>query len=179
MDRIIVVGPPGAGKTTTSRGLAAVLDCPHVELDGMWWDAGWTEAGSSEFRSRVAAVTHGDRWVVDGNYFSSGARDVVWPLADTVVWLDPPRRVTVPRVVWRSANRALHRTELWNGNRERLALDRDSMIRFAWREHPNYHKRYVGLIHDSDLSHLDWIHLRSPKQVRRWMTSLSSATPND
>ena len=74
------------------RGLAAVLDCPHVELDGMWWDAGWTEAGSSEFRSRVAAVTHGDRWVVDGNYFSSGARDVVWPLADTVVWLDFSKR---------------------------------------------------------------------------------------
>ena len=53
------------------------------------------------------------------------------------------------------------------------------MIRFAWREHPNYRKRYAGLADDFDFAHLDWVHLRSTHQVREWMVSLTSATPND
>lgn len=40
--------------------------------------------------------------------------------ADTVVWLDLPRRVAVPRIVRRTLGRMLRGEELWNGNRERL-----------------------------------------------------------
>jgi hypothetical protein len=44
---------------------------------------------------------------------------VIWARADTVIWLDPPRRTVMRRVIWRTIRRVAGRAELWNGNRER------------------------------------------------------------
>lgn len=175
MQRIVVVGPPGAGKSTLAAALAERFDLPHVELDGLWWERDWQEAGREVFCDRAAAVTAGDRWVVDGNYYSNGARDVVWPCADTIIWLDHPRRVTIPRVIRRTIGRALRGTDLWDtGNRESLgrSLGRDSIVRFAWRAHPNYGRRYVGIDEEPDLAHVTVLRLRGPTAVRRWLRSL-------
>ncbi len=179
MQRIIVVGPPGAGKSTVGSTIAERLGCRHIELDSLWWDSGWTEAGIEVFRSRIEAAIADDRWVVDGNYFSNGAHEVVWPRADTVVWLDLPRRVTFPRVVWRSSYRSLRGIELWNGNREtfRDVVATDSVVLFAWRNHASYGRRYEDLDREPSLAHLTWIRLRSPRAVRRWLATIERPTP--
>jgi adenylate kinase family enzyme len=174
MERVIVVGAPGSGKSTLAHRLAAVLDCPHVVLDGLWWGPNWTGVGPEVFGEQVRAETEGERWVADGNYFSQGSREVLWPRADTIIWLDLPPRITVPRVIRRTLSRSLRRRELWHGNRERFGriLDSDSIIRFAWRAHPGYGLRYEGMDADPDLAHLTWVRLRSPREARRWMRSL-------
>jgi adenylate kinase family enzyme len=172
MDRIVVVGPPGSGKTTTAAAIAKRLGAPHTELDSLWWDPNWTEVGHEEFRARLAPVVAEDRWVLDGNYTSAGAADLAWPRADAVVWLDLGRWVTVPRVVRRTFTRAARQQELWNGNREsiRLALRADSIIWYAWREHPKYNQRYDRLATDG--AHPSWVRLRSPSAVRKWLAAL-------
>jgi adenylate kinase family enzyme len=178
MRRIVVVGPPGSGKTTIARRIAARLGLPHVELDSIWWEPNWTEAGAELFSQRAAKVVQGDAWVLDGNYFSVGARDVIWPRADTIVWLNLGRSVTIPRVVRRTLLRGIRRTELWSGNREslKLALRPDSIIWFAWKAHPKYNERYEGLTDDPELQHLSWIRLTRPSQVRRWLASLDPSS---
>ena len=60
MQRVAVVSGPGAGKTTLARSLGL----PHVELDALWWDAGWRQASLGEFQARVREVVDGDAWVV-------------------------------------------------------------------------------------------------------------------
>ena len=172
-----MVGPPGAGKSTVGAAIAEGLGCPHVELDALWWDADWTEVGAEVFKARAEVAIAGDRWVVDGNYFSNGAHDVIWPRADTIVWLDLPRRTTFPRVLWRSSYRGLRGIELWNGNREtfRDIVAPDSVVVFAWRNHPTYGRRYEGLAEDPSLAHLTWVRLRSPRAVRAWMATIGSA----
>ena len=72
-------------------------------------------------------------WVIDGSYRSK-LGDLVLEGADTVVWLDLPRRVWLPRLVARTVRRVLTGEELWNGNHESLRnalVDSDSLFRFA------------------------------------------------
>jgi adenylate kinase family enzyme len=174
VERIAVVGPSGAGKTTVARSLAARLALPHTELDALWWDPDWTEVDDQTMRARTEPVVRGPRWVVDGNYYSAVLRDVIWPRADTVVWLDLPRWRTIGRVARRTVRRSITRAELWNGNREKLGslYRRDELLRFAWTAYPKYAARYSKMRTDPACAHLTVIRLDSPRAVRQWLAGL-------
>ena len=139
----IVATASGCGKTTFGRALASALGAEFVELDAIHWQAGWTELDASELRRRVAPLVERDAWVIDGSYRGK-LGDLVLERADTVVWLDLPRRVWLPRLVARTVRRSITREELWNGNRESLrsALgDADSLIRYALaHDRPRRHR---------------------------------------
>ena len=62
MERVIVVGSSGSGKTTFARNLGAVLGRPHVEGDALYWGANWTPRNDDELRRLVAEAASGDRW---------------------------------------------------------------------------------------------------------------------
>ena len=170
--RVSVVGTSGAGKSTFASSLALVLGAAFLELDAEHHQAGWTPLPAAEFRALVAAAAAGERWVIDGNYGT--VQDLVWARADTVVWLDLPRRTVMRRVIWRSVRRAAGRTELWNGNRERwqnfFSLDKEeSVIAWAWQTHASNRARYEAAMADPLHSHLRFVRLRSPAAVRGFL----------
>jgi adenylate kinase family enzyme len=99
MRRVAIIGPSGAGKSTLAVRLGQALDVPVVHLDALFWQPGWVEPDREIFAARVREATAGEAWVVDGNYISR-QKDVL-TAADTVVWLDFPRRVCLWRVVRR------------------------------------------------------------------------------
>lgn len=174
MRRISVVGAPGSGKTTVARRLARSLGVSHVELDGIFHQPGWAELPEVEFRRRVGGALRGDGWVVDGNYLA--VQDLVWERADTVVWLDLPRPLALRRVVARTLRRVVTRQRLWNGNREPLAnlyrLDPErSIIRWTWVHYPRYAQRYGAAMRDPRHGHLQFVRLRSRRDVAVFLAS--------
>src|SRR5215213_11056714 len=102
--RILILGRTGSGKTTLARELAAALDVPHVELDSLYFGPAFSTVPLPVLRERTSAAISGDRWVTDGN--KAAVRDLVWPRADTVIWLDYPWTVSL----WRLGKRAIWRT---------------------------------------------------------------------
>ena len=176
--RVRVVGNSGSGKTTFARSLAARLGLPHRELDEIFWEADWTHRDTAEAQGILADFLSGpgaDGWVVDGNWNGKlgGALDG----ADTIVWLDYPRRVVMPRVVWRTVSRGLTGQELWHGNRERLGnlLRRDpedNIALWAWTQHGPYRDRYAELAAADPRV----VRLWSPRAARRYLGALSHAT---
>ena len=172
MARVAVVGVSGAGKTRLARALAGRLGVPHVELDSLWHDAGWTTPTEEEFVARVVAATAADAWVVDGNY--AAARPIVWSRATHVVWLDYPRWVGLQRALRRTVVRLLTRRPLWNGNRERLrtVLGAEHPIRWGWAKHPEYRERYAAMFDDPAYSDVVKVRLRSPREATRWLGSV-------
>ncbi|MBV7259944.1 topology modulation protein [Erythrobacter crassostreae] len=95
----MVIGPCGAGKSTVSGKLAAMLDLPLIHIDQLHWSAGWVEGGREELKTSLGSITAQDRWVIDGNY--KGSMDVRLERADTVVYLDYP----IPLCFWRAVKR--------------------------------------------------------------------------
>lgn len=102
-----------------AKRLAALLDVSHIELDAIHHLPGWTPIHPEVFRSELDRLTTKDGWVIDGNYRTVVIDGPVWERADTVVWLDLPRRTVMRQVIARTLYRVLRRQELWNGNRER------------------------------------------------------------
>ena len=101
MQRVLVIGIPGAGKSTFSRKLAARTGLPLIHLDREFWQPGWRITPREQWRAKVAALVAREAWVMDGNYGAS--LDLRLPRADTVAWFDYPRRVALRRVLWRIA----------------------------------------------------------------------------
>lgn len=174
--RIAVVGTSGSGKTTLARQLAGRLGVPHVELDALHWDANWTMAPLPVFRERVARALAGNAWVADGNY--SKARDLVWPRAQLIVWLDYGLPVIFWRLFWRSLRRGMLREDLWNGNRERLRdqfCSRDSLFLWALQTDRRHRAEYVALLGRPEHAHLQLVQLRSPAATRMWLACQARA----
>lgn len=174
--RIVVVGTSGSGKTTFARNLAERLGIPHIELDAIHWGPDWTPAPVDLFRARTAQALSGEAWSVDGNY--SAAREIVWPRADTIVWLDYALPVVMSRVIVRTFRRVITREELWSGNRERVftaIFGRDSIIRWALTTYGRRRREYPVLFRRPEYAHLRIVLLRSPRQARLWLESLPAA----
>ncbi|MDL2344964.1 AAA family ATPase [Deinococcus sp. MIMF12] len=173
MQRVIVIGTTGSGKTTLARALAARLGVPHGEQDAWNHLPGWQEAPREQFRARVAAFTAGDAWVMDGNY--SKARDIGWARADTLVWLDYPGQVVFGRLLTRTLRRIAWRQELWNGNRERLHVQFTGGGILAWFFRTHWKRRRETPGHLAAFPHLRVVRLRTPGEAARWLASLTPA----
>ena len=173
MCRIAVVGTGGSGKTTLAGRLARRLGVPHVELDALHWDPGWTPA--PDFRDRVTEALAGEVWTTDGNY--SQVRDIVWQRADTVVWLDYSLPLIMWRVTTRTIGRSVRQEELWGTNRENLReafFGPDSIIWYAFKTYRRRRRQYPVLFGQPEYAHLDIVQLRSPRQARCWLEGLGS-----
>ena len=176
MQRVSVVGSSGSGKTWVADQLGARLGVRHVELDAVFWQPGWTELPTEQLRQQVAAVLATDSWVIDGNY-TSRLGTMVLDAADTVVWLDPPRRQLMAAVVLRTLDRGLRRRELWNGNRESIRnvarwKPEENIIRWAWVNHSGVRSRYEKLMENPAYAHIAWIRLRSRRAINTWLNGL-------
>lgn len=165
MRRVVVVGGPGSGKSTTSARLADRLGAPHVELDALWWQPNWTPAGAEAFTESLRTVISAEAWVLDGNYYDVGAVALVWPEADTLVWLDPPRWVAIVRTLRRSIHRVVRRTELWSSNRQGIeTLTPASTVRLI-RRWPSYSARVEELVTSGDFPTLTVIRVRNRRDL--------------
>ena len=174
--RVVVVGTSGSGKTTVAEEIAQMLDLPHVEFDAYRHGPNWTETPDPVFRENLRQALAGDSWVADGNY--SVARDIVWPRATALVWLDYPIRIVLWRLFLRTLRRGVLRQELWNGNRENTwehLFTRNSLFIWALKTHWRRRSTIPAALQQPDYTHLEVIRQRSPKHTRDWIRALGSS----
>jgi hypothetical protein len=176
--RILILGRTGSGKTTLARQLARALDVPHVELDALYFGPDFSTAPLSVLRDRTRAAIAGDRWVTDGN--KSAVRDLVWPRADTIIWLDYPLAVSL----WRLGKRALWRTSVLTAQATEKAgpsglstqlLSAAKGVVTALRSHRGQRHEYPRMFARQENQHLAVVRLQSPRATRRWLSRVSNA----
>ena len=163
MQRVAIVGSGGAGKSTLARALGERTGLPVVHLDEHYWRPGWVETPPDEWRARQAELCAADRWIIDGNY--SGTVDLRLATADTLVFLDLPRRVTIPAVLRRWA-RHRGRPVQAAGCPERTSAE---FLRWLWAYPTGGRVRMLAAIEDHGRPDLAVVTLRSRRAIRRWL----------
>ena len=88
MQRIVVIGCPGSGKSTLSQEIHNRTGIPLFHLDMMYWNADKTTVEKRIFLERLYSVLEKDEWIIDGNYTSTMELRIA--ACDTVIFLDYP-----------------------------------------------------------------------------------------
>jgi adenylate kinase family enzyme len=169
--RFLVVGTSGAGKSTFAQALAKAMNCPYIELDRLYWGTDWQPVPHSSFQNAVREATVGECWVADGNY--SAVRDLLWPRATHVVWLNFGRTTVFSRLLWRTITRSILRTRLSHGNCESLRLaflSRDSILLWSYTTFAKNRIKFAKLREDPRYSHLQWTEITRPRQAKEYLT---------
>lgn len=175
--RIVIIGRTGSGKTYLGKQLAAALGYPHVELDSLFFGPDFTTVPLDVLRERTAAAIAGEQWVTDGN--KSAVRDLVWPRADTIVWLDYSIWVSL----WRLGRRALWRSSKLQ-EQARETGDRNVLpakflagargVLKALRSHAGQRREYPRLFALPENEHLAVVRLRSPRAAQQWLERVTN-----
>ncbi len=175
MQRIVILGCTGAGKTTFGRKLAAKLGYPATDLDDLNWLPGWTMRPTEEFFSRAKDAASHPQWVIIGNY--SKVREAIWPKADAFIWLDYP----FPRIFWqllrRSVLRAIDKNPICNGNIEswRQFFSKESIMLWLLKTFRKRRREYGTLFDANGNSpNIAYIRLRSPRAAEEWLQQLAA-----
>lgn len=150
--RAVVVGSPGAGKTTFARRLASIGGANVIEIDAVHWGRGWQERPLERVRDEVSKAVGAERWVFDGNY--AAVRDLVWPKATAIYWLDFPLVTSYSRLLWRTLNGLVRRREMYARNRESLRttfFSRGSILWWSLSYHGRLRRKYARLLNSRDL----------------------------
>ena len=171
---IVIASASGNGKTTLGRRLAERLAVPFVELDELVQGPNWVETPDDELRARLEALLAQDGWVVAGLY-QRKLGNFVLDQADTIVWLDLPLHVWLPRLARRTWRRARGQEEMWNGNRESLATvfwGRESLFVRAIRTHFRRRREWPEA-----LSRRNVVRLKTPRDVDLLFENASEPPP--
>lgn len=99
MNRIVLIGCGGSGKSTLSRKLSKKLNLPLYHLDKIFWNEGWIETPKDEFDKEIKDIINTDKWIVDGNYIRTLEMRI--KKADTVIFLNMPTHLCVYRIIKR------------------------------------------------------------------------------
>lgn len=163
-----------------ARELARILDLPHIELDAIIWQPGWTLLPVEEFRRRAEERLSADAWVVDGNYGGAGVRDIAWTRADTIVWLDYPFGVIFARLLRRTLGRIRDGAELWagTGNRETVRnsfFSRQSLFIWLLRTYWRRRRANTELFALPQYAHATRLRFRTPREAGAWVDAIRTA----
>ncbi len=99
MNKVIVIGCSGSGKSTFSRKLHNATGIPLYHLDNIWWKEDRTHISRDEFDGKLADLSKLDRWIIDGNYSRTYEHRIA--ACDTVIFLDYGEEVCMKGIIGR------------------------------------------------------------------------------
>jgi len=147
MERIMIIGSGGSGKTTLARQLGEITGLPVVHLDQIWWAPGnWQHISREEFDEALAAELEKPRWILDGNY--DRTLEPRLEKADTVIYLDMPRHTSLLSWVGRVLkNRGTARPDMAPGCGEWFDPE---MAGWIWRFNRENRAKYYALLRKAE-----------------------------
>lgn len=169
MQRVAVVGPGGAGKTTFSAALANRTGLPVVHLDEHYFRPEWVRTPRPEWRRWQEERFDAARWIADGSY--DHTLDVRLARADTVVVLAPPAWRCVWSAVWRSVRNHGRAVQAPGCPERLLVLDPEF---FRWIRRFRRDRQILDAAIARHAAHLTVVELRSHADFARFLDRVTA-----
>lgn len=150
VERVLVLGCGGSGKSAFARRLGARTGLPVVELDAVFWQPGLEGLAAAEWVARQRELAAGPRWILDGDLGPYDVLEVRAAAADTAVLLN----LSPLRCAWRALRRGRERWDFWSW-----------VLTYRWRHLPKVRRVLAG-------AEVDVVELRSPRAVRVFLGSV-------
>ena len=168
MQRILVTGCCGAGKSTFSKKLQSILKLELIHLDQYYHKPNWEEPEKAEWEKIVNSLVQKPSWIMDGNF--SGTMDVRIKSADTIIYLDYPTLKCVWRVIRRIFKyHGVVRSDMANGCKEQFDLE---FLHFVLTFNSKNRKRFIqklNLVKDEKKVRV----FKTDKQANKFLAQIS------
>ena len=146
MERIIIIGCGGAGKSTLARQLGEKTGLPVVHLDKLYWHPGWVESTKEEIDEKIMTAMAEPRWIMDGNYNRTLPKRLEY--CDTVIYLDFSRLTCLAGIAKRILTTyGTVRPDMAEGCPERFDLE---FFLCVWNFNKNHREKYYRLLNETD-----------------------------
>ena len=167
MERIMIIGCGGAGKSTLARQLGEKTGLPVVHLDKIWWAPGhWQHTTREDFDARLMLEMEKPQWILDGNF--NRTLEARLERCDTVIYLDLPRWVCLTSWLGRVIkNWGTARPDMAEGCNEWFDPE---MAKWIWKFNKQNRPRYLQML--SQLEGKRVYILRSRSAVKKFLESL-------
>ena len=166
MERIIIIGCGGAGKSTLARQLGEKLDIPVVHLDKLFWRPGWVQVPWEEFEALHRQELAKDRWIMDGNFNRNLPERI--RRCDTLIYLDFSRFACLRGVLKRILTTyGTVRPDMGEGCPERINWE---FLKWVWNFNKKKRQRYYALL--NEVTHAETIVLKNRRVVKTFLSRL-------
>lgn len=102
-NKVIVIGCPGAGKSTFSRKLHIATKIDLYHLDSIYWNSDCTHISREELIEKQKEILKNNRYIIDGNFKST--LELRIKEADVVFLFDLPTQICIEGARKRKGNR--------------------------------------------------------------------------
>lgn len=166
MQRIVIIGCGGAGKSTLAQELGKRTGLPVIHLDSIFWLPGWVEMNRDEFDRKIRAELEKEQWIIDGNYNRTMPERVA--RCDTIIYLDFPRIVCLYGIFKRLlTNIGKTRPDMGEGCPERVDWE---FLKWVWNYNKDKRERNYRLLNEA--THAETIVLKNRRAVKKFLKSL-------
>ena len=166
MERILIIGCGGAGKSTLARQLGEKTGLPVVHLDQLFWHPGWVASSKAEIDEKIFAEMAKPQWIMDGNYNRTLPERVKY--CDTIIYLDFSRMACLLGVLKRVITTyGTVRPDMGEGCPERFDLD---FLKWVWNFNRKNRESNYRLLNETQ--HAETIVLKNRRMVKRFLQSL-------
>ena len=168
MERVLIIGNAGAGKSTFARALAEKTGLPLIHLDRLFWHGNWEHISREEFDRLLQAELEKPRWIIDGNFNRTLPHRL--SCCDQVFYFDLP----TPVCLWGITKRVLEnygktRSDMGGNCPERFDRQKPPLYQNVLTFNRQHRTDYYRLLRESGVRVMVF---RSRRQAKQYLKSL-------